>query len=433
MSKKNIFIIGFNEFNENELNTIKGAENYNFIPLITEEQIKSEEKPNLQNSLNKARTKLNNFKDPIDGLITFFDFPFTLITFRLVEEYDLNGPSLKSGIKCEHKYWSRRLQQEVMPENIPNFTAVNPFKNNKLEDIELKPPFWLKPVKSYGGQLGFKIKEQKDLDAALNQLRQNINYFADPFNYILSFIDLPEEISHIDGNYCIAEELIGGHQCTLSGYVHNNKAHAYGVVDSVNYPNTHSFFYYLLPSELPEDVQKRMAEIGKKVMEYIGFNNSTFNIEFYYNEENDEIKLLEINPRMSQSHSDLYAKVTGHSNHQVLVDLAQGKVPDFKHEKGPFNYAAKFHHRHFHDGIVKHFPDEKELEKIKKEYPYTYVIPHVKTGERLSDIPYQDSYSYRDVIIYTGAGSKKELMKKYQDILDKMDIQIEKINNHEVH
>lgn len=141
MTRKNIFIIGFNEFNENELNTIKGAENYNFIPLLTEKKIKSEEKPDVQNLLNEARTKLNEFKNPVEGLITFFHFPFTLLTFRLIEEYNLNGPSLKSRIKCEHKYWSRRLQQEVIPENIPNFAAINPFKQNKLEDIDLKPPF----------------------------------------------------------------------------------------------------------------------------------------------------------------------------------------------------------------------------------------------------------------------------------------------------
>lgn len=433
MPKKNIFIIGYNDFNKNELNTIKNAEDYNFIPLLTEEKIKAGKKPELRDLLNEARKQLNNFEKSIDGLITFFDFPFTLMTFRLLDEYNLHGPSLESGLKCEHKYWSRTLQNETIPDNIPDFASVNPFEETSLKDIDLEPPFWLKPVKSYGAQLGFKITEQKELDEALEILRRNINYFADPFNYMLSFADLPESVKNIDGNYCIAEKLIGGRQCTVSGYVFNNQVHTYGVVDSVSYPKTHSFFYYLLPSELPQDVQKRMAEISKKVMIQTGFNNSPFNIEFYYDEEKDEIKLLEVNPRMSQSHSDLYAKVAGHSNHQILVNLAQGKHPDFENEGGPFKYGAKIHHRIFHDGIVKHFPDQKKLEEIKKEYPHTHIIPQVKTGDRLSDIPGQDSYSFRDAIIYTGANSKIKLIEKYHDIVSKMDIQIEKLNTDEIH
>ena len=427
MRKKNIFIVGSNNFNMEEMNTIDCNDCYNFISLLPASKVYRQDiKLDVKKLLNEAREKLDNFDDPIDGIIGFFDFPVTLITFLLIQEHKLNGPSLESGLKCEHKFLSRKLQSEVIKEHIPGFALVHPLEHEKLEDIKLDPPFWLKPVKSFGGQLGFNISDQSDLNKAMDTIRDKIDFFADPFNHILSRSDLPEEVKKIDGNYCIAETLIGGHQCTLSGYVHNNEVHTYGMIDSVNYPGTKSFFYYLLPSELPLEVQNRMAKIAEKVMPYLGFNNSPFNIEFYYDEEKDKIFLLEINPRMSQSHSDLYAKVTGHSNHQILVDLAQGNEPDFTPKDSQYKYGAKIHHRVFHDGIVKRFPDREELDKINEEYPDTHFFPQVKEGDKLSDLTGQDSYSYRDIIIYTGADSKKELMDKYHKILDRLDIQIKK-------
>lgn len=39
MSRKNIFITGFNKFNLNELQTIKDAGEYNFVPLLTEKEM----------------------------------------------------------------------------------------------------------------------------------------------------------------------------------------------------------------------------------------------------------------------------------------------------------------------------------------------------------------------------------------------------------
>ncbi|NIR28776.1 MAG: ATP-grasp domain-containing protein, partial [Gammaproteobacteria bacterium] len=92
-------------------------------------------------------------------------------------------------------------------------------------------------------------------------------------------------------------QVIGGRQCTLEGYVHEGEVVPYGIVDSIRYPQVLSFFYYLYPSKLPERVQERMGELTKTVMTHIGFDNSAFNIEFFWDEVQDQIWLLEINTR----------------------------------------------------------------------------------------------------------------------------------------
>lgn len=423
MKQKNILIIGYNEFNLQELNTIEDAETYHFIPLFRSGIQKSED-IQIEKLVNEAREVLDKDDTSIDAIISFFDFPFTLIAFLLCEEYGLIGPTLVQGLKCEHKYWSRQEQQKVIPENIPAFDAASPFEPTPFEELNVKPPFWIKPVKAFSSQLGFKIKSKSDYENSMPTFREEIGRLAEPFNYFLERADLPEDIRKVDGNYCLAEGLIGGHQCTISGYVYEHEVYSYGLIDSVRYPDSPSFFYYLLPSTLPAHVQQRMEDISRKVMKQIGFNNSAFNIEYFYDEEKDQIYLLEINPRMSQSHSDMYDKTRGHSNHQVLIKLAMGEKPHFKKLEGKYAYAAKFQHRVFEDGIVESIPDEKKIREIEKQYDDTTIKIDVKEGQCLSELPLQDSFSYALGVVMTGAQTKEALLKKYHQIIEAIDIKI---------
>lgn len=424
MRSKNILLIGYNKFNLQELNTIEDADSYHFIPLFKSGIQKSEE-IDVEQLVNQARQELEKEDVKIDAIISFFDFPFTLIAFLLCEEYGLRGPTLVQGLKCEHKYWSRQEQQKAIPDAVPTFDAVTPFDPTPFEELNVRTPFWIKPVKAFSSQLGFKIESPSDYEACIPTFKKEIGRLAGPFNYFLEKANLPDEIRKVDGNYCLAEGLIGGHQCTISGYVYDHEVHSYGLVDSIRYPDTSSFFYYLLPSTLPAGVQRRMEEITRKVMKQIGFNNSTFNIEYFYDKEKDRIYLLEINPRMSQSHSDMYDKTRGHSNHQVLVKLALGEKPHFKEQKGKYAYAAKFQYRVFEDGIVQSVPDKEEIKQIEKRYNDTIIKIDVKEGQRLSDLPLQDSYSYALGVVMAGAQSKEALLDKYDQIIEALEIKIQ--------
>lgn len=99
--------------------------------------------------------------------------------------------------------------------------------------------------------------------------------------------------------------------------------------------------------KLANRVRTRMAAITKRVMKHIGYDNAAFNIEYFWDEPHNRIWLLEINTRISQSHSDLFEKVDGVSNHQITVDLALGQRPQMPRGEGLFPRAAKFFHRVF--------------------------------------------------------------------------------------
>ena len=148
----------------------------------------------------------------------------------------------------------------------------------------------------------------------------------------------------------MAEQVIGGRQCTVEGYVHDGEVVPYGTVDSIRYPQVLSFFYYLYPSHPAAQVQDKMWEITRTIMSHIGYDNAGFNIEYYWDEVQNKIWLLEINTRIAQSHCDLFEMVDGVSHQQVTVDLGLGRKPDMPQGEGPEKVAAEFFYRVF-------FPD----------------------------------------------------------------------------
>lgn len=76
---------------------------------------------------------------------------------------------------------------------------------------------------------------------------------------------------------------------------------------------------------IPAKNQKTVGQtrcITEKLIPYLGFDDSAFNIEYYWDREKDRIWLLEVNTRVSQSHSAVFEMVDGASNQAITVDVA---------------------------------------------------------------------------------------------------------------
>ncbi len=412
--KRNVFLIGLNDFNLQKLRTIRNAENYNFHGVIDPAAVLETEHFPMKELIETAEAQLKAFDGPIDAIAVYMDFPVSTMWPILCRRFGLRSPTLESLLKCEHKYWSRLEQQRVIPEHIPQFAAFDPNDDDPLKSIPFGFPFWVKPIKSSGSRLGFRINNEQDFREAVRILRNNIELIADPFNYVLEQAELPPEVSRIDGHYCLAEQIIGGRQCTLEGYVFEGEPRIYGIVDSIRHKNKVSFLRYQYPSRLPVEVRRRMVRIAKKVMRHMGFDNSPFNIEFFWDQKKDHLWFLEINTRLSQSHCDLFEKIDGRSNHEIAVDIALGNKPDYPRRQGPFKVAAKFFHRKFRDAVVTRVPSDGEVRAIEERFPGTIIRPQVHEGTRLSDLPEQDSYSFAVAYIFMGAKNQKQLLRNYR-------------------
>lgn len=424
--KKNIFVIGPDPFNMSQLKALRKSEAYIFHPLLAHSEVKNQDRYDMPRLLAKAKRALDRFPGSVDAIVGYWDFPVSLIVPLLRRHCGLVAPSLAGIAKCEHKYWSRLEQRKAIAECTPKFSPVDPFKDPRPQ-IDLDFPFWIKPVKSLCSYLAFRINSNRELESAIALIRNGIERIATPFNHFLAQIDMPAEVRGIHGGYCIAEKPIRGRQCTLEGYVYQGKIHIYGTVDSVRLPNRTTFARYEYPSTLPKKVRHRMHEACKRFIRHIGFDNSPFNMEFFYNRSRDRISILEVNPRQSQSHGKLFEKVAGASNHEIMIDIALGEKPDFPIDAGKFKRAAKFLLRHGQDALVRAVPTKKNLTRIRQAVPGTDIEICIKEGMRLSQLYDQDSYSYEIADIYVGAGNRQELFSRYKQCLEHLNFKFSEV------
>ena len=423
--QKNVFVAGLDPFNLRLLQNVRHAERYAFHRLYERQEICYAPSFDMVALLDKGRAILRGFDGPIDAVVGYWDFPSILMIPILRREFGLRGPSLESVLRCQHKYWSRIEQAKALPDQVPRFAMVDPFAADSGEP-PLDYPFWLKPVTAHSSLLGFRVNDRADYEHALAANRAGIHRFADPLEVLMGYADLPDEIAEAGAAQCIAEEIIStGRQCTLEGYVFRGGTEIYGIVDSIRGRNRSSLERYEYPSALPERVKARMRQSAARVLAQIGLNDTPFNMEFFYHAGDDSLSLLEINARISKSHSPLFDKVEGVPHKEVMTDVALGRKPDYPARRGAFRYAAKFMPRLYgrsDDEIVTHAPNEAEVRALEERHPGAEIQLHVEQGMRLGEDHHYDEYSHELGAIFMGAQSRAALHADFRRLFEEMDI-----------
>jgi biotin carboxylase len=418
--KRNVFILGSDLVHLAHARDIPDAERFAFHELLRAEEVVYLDRYPIDALLDRARAILDAFDGPVDAIIGHWDFPVSVMLPILCAERGLKGPSLQSVLKCEHKYWSRVEQRTVVPECTPAFCAIDPFAERPIDQLRIDFPFWIKPVKAYGSALGFRINDRRDFDRAIEAARKGIRRFGDPFNRILSRVELPEELGGVDGNHLLAEQFVGGREVAPEGYVQNGRFHAHGMIDMVRAPNHKSFLRYEYPSSAPKALRAKAIDAARKVLAQVEFDDGCFNIEFFWDADEDHLWIIEINTRISQSHSYLFRLVDGMSNHEVAIHVALGDRPLFEHGAGRFRHAAKFLHRRFDlaDAVVERVPSAEDLACLRARQPHTAVKIALRPGMRLSELKDQEPYSYILAELDIGADSTHDLNVRYREAVD---------------
>ncbi|SFH59604.1 ATP-grasp domain-containing protein [Modicisalibacter xianhensis] len=429
--KRNVFIPALEELQRIELETLRNADELSIHGLLDVPTLVEPEDLSFNKVLIQARQQLNELKQftgSVDAIIAHWDFPTSVLVPILSREHGIPAPPLESVLKCEHKYWSRLEQQKVIPEMVPDFCSVDPFAENPLEQVTLDYPFWLKPVKAFSSQLGFKVENDEQFHAAIEETRQYIRHFGTPFNEALEHAELPPEIQQADGNTCIAEQIISGTQGAPEGTVFQGEFNVHGVFDQPKDEGPAPYDRLEYPSGMPERIQRQMIDACRRFLEHIGYDNGCFNAEFMWDEEKEKLWLVEFNTRISQSHSEMFIMVDGMSNHEVAIDIALGQRPSMSNRQGQFPVAAKcIIHQPHEDAIVKRVPSLAELEKLRERFPGTKVKLDVEPGMRLSDLSNQDSFSYHLGTIYLGADSHDEIRERYHACLEALHFEFDSV------
>lgn len=425
---KNVFILGLTDFQAGELQTVRGAENYTFHSLLDYDRLVGAQDIDFHGLLEAARQQLREFDGSVDAIVSHWDFPTSVIGPILAKEYGIAAPTLESVLKCEHKYWSRLEQQASIPEVVPQFASFDPFDDGALQQIDIPFPFWVKPVKAHSSNLGFEIRSEGDFTDAIQQIRAEIEQVGDAFNEVLKMVDLPPELQNAGGNTCLAEQFVSGTQAAPEGTMFRGSYNAHGVFDMHKDAAGTSFERLDYPANsVPETVQQRMIDLAERYLRHVGFDNGCFNAEFMWDQAEDQLWPIEVNTRISQSHSDLFAKVDGVSNHEVAIDIALGVEPSMPHRKGEFAVASQCMVFHDDDAIVTRVPDEQDIARLAKQIPHANFTLQAQVGDRLSELPNQDSYRYVVGILYLGADDRDQLVERYNAAVDSLPFEFEPV------
>ncbi len=340
----------------------------------------------------------------IQGVITTDDYPGTTVASIVAAELKLPGPRPQANLFCQHKFYSRQIQAIAAPEAAPEFHLIDVRPEAAMPPDRCFPLF-VKPVKSFFSVGAQPVESRSDLETIKNRWARSAAFFH-PFeiffNKYTGFF--------LGTNYLLGEGLLQGIQTTLDGYVCGGEVHMMGVVDSIMFPHTIAFQRFEYPSSLPVSVQERMADVARKVMPALGFDNGQFNIEFIYNSEANTVHIVEINPRMSSQFADLFEKVDGTNSYSVLLDLALGKTPDVKRGEGRHRAAFSCVLRTFRNQMVLKLPSQDELGRLQRQFPDIRIEILATVRRKLSQ-QMQDTCSYRYGLLNIGGQDREEILQ----------------------
>lgn len=415
VTKKNIFVVCSTVRDRREMDKELFKQNYNIYFQDYDDSILDRiicgcmENPPESFSPSKTLNELLDFcrQHSVDGVVSSDDYPGVIFASIIANKLKLPGPSPETILTCQHKYYSRMMQQKYIPNDTPNFRVIDPTKFD-IRDFNMPFPVFIKPVKSYFSIFANKVNNAAQLEEVVHSSLPS-ELFLQQFNWLVENYTTFE----LNANYLLAEELLQGQQVTLEGFVYQGKAEIIGIVDSIMYPGTFSFERFDYPSALPKSIQEKMAQLAKQYIEGIKFNNSLFNIEMMYNPETGKMYFIEVNPRICNQFADLYEKVDGINSYQILIDLAVGNKPQLLRQQGKYKIASSCVLRRFTDGKAIKIPSPEQLRNFYQQFPDGRVEIHIEEEQYLSSI-LQDGKSYRYGLIHLGAMSQNELLAKFE-------------------
>jgi biotin carboxylase len=351
-------------------------------------------------------------KNKVNGVLSSDDYPGSIFASIVAQKLNLPGPCPNTVLLCQHKYYGRLAQQKYIPYATPHFNLIDP--QQEIKNVSISFPVFIKPAKSFFSVFAQSIQSKDQLQ---EEVKKSVfpSIFLRQFNWFLQGYSSYA----LNAHHVLVEEKLTGWQVTLEGYVFNHEVVILGITDSIMFPGTICFQRFEYPSQLPDAVQQRMADITVTFLNNIGFNHGFFNIEYMYNEQTDQIHIIEINPRMVSQFADLYEKVDGINSYALLADLAVGKKPHYIPRNGMYAVAASFVLRIFEDYRVVSIPTQHAIDAIYTEFPDARVQIFVQIGQRLSDA-FQDGKSYRYGLVHLGARDRQELYEKFEQCKRKL-------------
>ncbi|MCH9649697.1 MAG: ATP-grasp domain-containing protein [Deltaproteobacteria bacterium] len=408
MTKKRILAICPTLWDETQFHLPKLQRSYTFVshgsyPAETPEAIEP---------LTFIDDTVERFADQdIEGVISTHDYPGCILAAAIAKGLGLPGADPAALLRAQHKAAAREVMQEAIPECTPRFSRIEP-GSVEAPASSLPYPFFIKPAKSVTSILAQPIGDATELAAYLDLADAHATDFVRPFNRLWQRYIGKEEPN---ASCFVGEELLKGEQVTVEGFAFKGEVTIMGIVDSVMIPGTTSFDRFNYPSRLPESVLARIRDTTIRTVEAFTLGDCQFNVEFFYDERADALRVIELNPRMSYQFSDLFGTVDNDNSYEILCSIATGLRPTFSPGEGPFRVATSFVFRLLEDRRIAAYPSHSDVATLTEAVPELRLLLFGQIGQRLSDLP-QDLQSFRYGIANLAGADEADLMGRFQKV-----------------
>ena len=317
-----------------------------------------------------------------------------LAAAMLAEKMGWPGTPVKAVLACQHKIYARQVLQQVCPQANPAFQVLDAEYGADVPS-GLRYPLFVKPVKAAFSVLAKVVHSHQELTAHTRFGAWElwvIRHLVEPFERVFQKRMPNPQSAH----RLMVEEPIHGPQFNLDGYVWNGKAEQFGVVDAIMYPGTQAFMRWDYPSRLDATIKQRALEVAQTFLAAVGFDYGLFNMEFFYDEAQDRLTVIEFNPRMASQFSDLYLRVDGVDLHACSLAMAHGKHPDSETRVAPTAGAASsLVYRRFLRDQVCTMPNSAQTEQLNQTFPDALLFPFPKDkGSIERDFKWLGCYRY---------------------------------------
>ena len=348
------------------------------------------------------------YEGRIDGVLSSSDYPGATVASAIGAALNLPSPAPDRVLMTAHKYYSRVIQRKVVPAATPDFWLID---TRQLDDLpDLPYPVFVKPVKGSFSVHSRKVHSAADLRALLD--RPAIRHYTHEYLAIFNDMVTKRLGLDIDGHFFVAESFMHGVQATIEGFVVDGEVSVYGIVDSVFHKDTGSFARFDYPSGLRDEIQSGMVRLAEELIPATGLDRSLFNIEVIYDAATDDVRVVEINPRLCGQFADLYAKVDGQNSYVYALELVTGGRPTTMHGRGSCSAASSFPRRVYRPVRVAAAPSAERVRELELHHQGALIWLECEQGTRLEDFStWEDGQSVRYAVINLGAASRRELKK----------------------
>ena len=179
-NKKSILIVSPFSLDEYHTNRLQKTHNYTLLT----HKLASETM--LNDCISACLEQIK--QTPVTGIYSSRDYLGNLVSCIVAHKLGLPGPDPHVVLSCQHKYYSRLIQQQHVPEACPKFQLIDPI-NIKREDIKLSFPFFVKPVKSYFSMFAHKVDSFEQLQALAPTLMPSKEFLLGAGRHDGTFLD----------------------------------------------------------------------------------------------------------------------------------------------------------------------------------------------------------------------------------------------------